>query len=97
MHQPVAAKIYYRVWMVLLLLLAVTIGSAFFQLGALGVALNLAIAAAKALLITLFFMHLRYSKRLNWLAAGAGFFWLIILFSLTLSDYLTRGWLFAPW
>jgi cytochrome c oxidase subunit 4 len=96
MEQPLATKIYYWVWLLLLLLLAITVGSAYIHLGALSIALNLAIAAAKALLITLFFMHLRDSDRLIWLVAGAGFFWLLMLFSLTLSDYLTRSWLPAP-
>jgi len=37
-------------------------------------------------------MHVRYSSRLIWLVAGAGFFWLGIMIALTLSDYLSRGW-----
>jgi len=37
-------------------------------------------------------MHLRYSKPIVWLVAGAGVFWLGIMFVLALSDYLTRGW-----
>jgi hypothetical protein len=28
---------------------------------------------------------------LTWLVAGAGFFWLGIMFALTMSDYLTRS------
>jgi len=43
-------------------------------------------------LILLFFMHLRDSKPIIWVFAGAGFFWLGIMFALALSDYLTRGW-----
>jgi cytochrome c oxidase subunit 4 len=49
-----------------------------------------AIATAKAILILLYFMHIRYSRPLTWAVAGAAFFWLFILFGLTLSDYLTR-------
>jgi cytochrome c oxidase subunit 4 len=53
----------------------------------------LAIAFAKAALIVLVFMHVQYSSRLTKLFAAAGFFWLIILFLFTFSDYLTRAWL----
>jgi cytochrome c oxidase subunit 4 len=50
------------------------------------------IAVVKALLVLLYFMHLRYGSHLNWIFAGASFFWLAILLSLTVGDYLTRGW-----
>ncbi len=51
----------------------------------------LTIAVSKALLVVLFFMHVRYSPRLTWVVVVAGFFWLGILIVLTLSDYMTRG------
>ena len=51
----------------------------------------LLIAIAKTALVVLFFMHVRYSGRLVWLSAFGGFFWLLILFAFTMSDYLTRG------
>ena len=50
----------------------------------------IAIALLKMLLILLFFMHVRYSNRLTWIFAGAGFVWLAILIGLTLNDYRTR-------
>lgn len=95
------------VFALLMGLLALTVGAAFFdvgdRLGGLGVnehvasAVNLAIALAiavmKAVLIMLFFMHLMYSARLTWVFAGAAFVWLGILLVLTLSDYFSRDWL----
>ena len=53
----------------------------------------LTIAVAKATLVVLYFMHVRYSPRLVWLIVAAALFWMAILFSLTFSDYFTRGWL----
>jgi cytochrome c oxidase subunit IV len=50
------------------------------------------IAFAKASLVALIFMHLRYSRRLMRVVAATGLFWLGILIALTMSDYLTRGW-----
>jgi hypothetical protein len=32
----------------------------------------------------------RYSPRLTWVVVTSGFFWLAIMITLTLSDYLTR-------
>ncbi len=57
----------------------------------------LAIAAAKALLVLLFFMHLRYeSYKITAVVLFAGIFWMSILFVLSLTDYLTRGVTGAP-
>ena len=50
----------------------------------------MAIAVAKAVLIILFFMHIRYGRKLTWVFAGAGFFWLAILLVLAMTDYATR-------
>jgi cytochrome c oxidase subunit 4 len=44
----------------------------------------------KALLVILYFMHVRYSDRMTWVFAGAGFFWLLILIGGTMSDVSTR-------
>ncbi len=52
----------------------------------------LAIACTKATLVILFFMHARWSTRLTWVVIGSGFFWLLILFTLGMSDYMSRGW-----
>jgi cytochrome c oxidase subunit 4 len=84
-------RVYYLVFAALLALLVVTVVMAEVELGAFNFFVAAAIATLKAVLIMLFFMHVRYSLPLTWLVAGAGFFWLGILFVLTLSDYLTRG------
>jgi cytochrome c oxidase subunit 4 len=52
----------------------------------------LVIAAVKATLVVLYFMHVKYSPRLVWIFAAAGFLWLIILLVLTLADYASRNW-----
>ena len=63
---------------------------------AMPLAVALIIAGIKAAVVVLIFMHVKYSSRLTQLIAAAGFFWLGILLVLTMSDYLTRGWLPAP-
>jgi cytochrome c oxidase subunit 4 len=51
----------------------------------------LLIAFTKMTCVMLFFMHVRWSPKLIWLAAAASFFWLSIMFAYTMQDYLTRG------
>lgn len=84
------------VFVALLVLLFLTVGGAFLPLGNLHLPVALAIAAAKAVLIGLFFMHLYYRHRLTWVVSLASLFWLGILLVLTLSDFLSRGWLDVP-
>jgi cytochrome c oxidase subunit 4 len=83
-------KVYYLVFVTLILLTLVTVDVAFYNFGFLNIYIAMGIATIKALVVVLYFMHLRYSPRLTWIFAGAGFLWLVILFVLTLSDYLTR-------
>ena len=69
----------------LLGLLALTVGSSLVDLGGFNPALNLAIAAAKAAIIAVLFMHLASSGTLPRLAVAAAGLWLAILFGLTLA------------
>ena len=81
---------------ILLVLTGLTIGIAYLPLGSWHTPLALAIAAAKAILIGLFFMHLRSSPPVLRLTALAGLFWLAIMLAGTLDDVVTRGWLAVP-
>ena len=93
--------IYVRVLTALMALLILTMLTAFVDLDGwtrahhLGLGWNtaiaLAIAVLKGLLIVLFFMHVRYGSRLIWVFAAAGFVWLAIMLSLTMTDYFTRN------
>jgi cytochrome c oxidase subunit 4 len=84
------------VFAALMVLLGATVAIAYIHLGKLNIVAAVTIAFIKATLIILYFMHVRYSSRLLWIFVGAGFFWLGILFALSFSDYLTRGWLPQP-
>lgn len=87
---------YYKVTVALMVLLGLTVGVYFVPLGTFGVVAALTIAFLKAVLIILYFMHVRYSSRLTMVMAAAGFFWLVILFALTFSDYLSRNGIVGP-
>ena len=89
-----SVRFYATIFGALLVLTLSTAGVAFIDLGgSLNTFVALAIAIVKTLLVILFFMHVRYSSRLTWVFVGAGFFWLLILLTLTLTDPLTRDWL----
>jgi cytochrome c oxidase subunit IV len=89
-------KTYLAVYGALMVLLVATVGAAFINLGAFNFTLTMIIAVAKAVMILLIFMHVRYSERLIWVFSSAAFLWLAILITLSLNDYFTRGWLNIP-
>ena len=82
-------------WLVLVLLLAGNIGLAYLGSGALVTAGHVVVSACMAAIVMIVFMELDRSASLLWVFAGAGFFWLALLFVLGAADYLTR-YSFAP-
>ncbi len=89
----VAKRVYFLVFAALMILLALTVTLAEVNLGRFNIVVALTIAVIKMLLVMLWFMHLRYSSHLSWAIAGAGFLWVVVMFALIFSDYLTRSWL----
>ena len=85
-------SLYLRIFFALLVLTGITVTVAFLDLGPMNTFVAISIAVVKALLVILYFMHVRYASRLTWLFAGAGFFWLILLLGLMMTDFLSRGW-----
>jgi cytochrome c oxidase subunit IV len=85
-------RVYYTVFAVLMASTYITWQIAYFDLGPFNTIAALAIAVFKAVLVILFFMHVRYSTPLTWAVVIGGVFWLGIMLSLTLGDYLTRAW-----
>ena len=100
-HPTVSLRLYVGIFAALIGLTGLTVAVAFFDLGGgrlhyVNAIAAITIAIAKALLVVLYFMHVRYSSRLIWIFVGAGVFWLLILFVLTLADFLSRGWFPLP-
>lgn len=89
-HSHPTRKVYLAVFLALVVGTCLTWWIAFIDLGKWNPIIALTIACTKATLVILFFMHVRYSSKLTILTVCAGFFWLLILISLSLSDYLTR-------
>ncbi len=78
-------------FVLLVVLLAVSIGASRLSLGPFQTPVVLTLTVAQGALVLVNFMRARLKSRLIWLAAGFAFVWLGILFTLALSDYLTRG------
>jgi cytochrome c oxidase subunit 4 len=92
----VPVSVYIGVFLALLVLTAVTTGVAYIDLGAFNTVVALIIAFIKMSLVVLFFMHVRWATGLLRIMVLAGFFWLAIMISFTLSDELTRSWQINP-
>jgi cytochrome c oxidase subunit 4 len=94
MHHVVPKATYYLVSIALAVLLVLTVVAAQVNLGAANVPIALAVAIAKAILIVLFFMHVRYGSPLVRLFAAGGFVWLLIMLAFVLADVKARsvGW-----
>jgi cytochrome c oxidase subunit 4 len=83
---------YILIFSLLMVFTAITVAVAFVNLGPLNFPVAITIAVVKATLVVLFFMHVKYSSRLTKLMIGSGVFFLLVLFTLTMTDYLSRGW-----
>ena len=86
----VTRRTYIFVYLALMLLLAGTVGAAFLPLGPFHTVITVAIAIAKAILVMLFFMHLRHTRGRTLFLILGGILLLLILISLTAVDYATR-------
>lgn len=93
MTEPlIRTKTYVIVCVLLVLLTVLTVAISFFPIeGRWHLIFGLTIAAAKATLVVLFFMHVLISPRLTWTVIVVSCFWLLLLVALTFTDYTTRG------
>jgi cytochrome c oxidase subunit 4 len=87
----VPKKTYYTIGFILLILMVVTVAAAYIDLGPFNIYVALTIAIVKSTLVVMYFMHVKYNTKITWIFAGAGFLWLIIMFALTMADYVTRS------
>jgi cytochrome c oxidase subunit 4 len=94
LHPAEALRTYFVIFYWLMGLLVLTVIAGRIDLDRIFDGLNamvaLTIATAKALLVILFFMHVKQSSKLTWMFSCAAFIWLIILLALTFNDYATR-------
>jgi cytochrome c oxidase subunit 4 len=91
-HHIVGPKVYVAILIALLVGTGLTVWASFLELGPWNPIIALAIASAKAMLVVLFFMQVKYSTKLTKLTISAGIFLFLVLVSMTLTDYISRAW-----
>ncbi len=98
-HRIVPLNTYFAVFATLMVCTAITVAVDFVDLGPANNIVMLSIAVLKATLVVMFFMHAKYGTRLIPLVAASGFFFVLLMFVIMMSDYMSRGWLGAglPW
>ena len=91
-HYIVPVRTYVIIFGLLMLGTYLTVQAAFLDLGAFNTPIAIAIAIAKATVVVLYFMHVKYSPKLTWIVVIGSVFWLAILLIMTFGDYATRAW-----
>jgi cytochrome c oxidase subunit IV len=91
-HHIVTPVTYAIVFASLLVGTAITVAAAYVDLKIFNPIVALAIACTKAVIVILFFMHVKYQSNLVKLTVASGFFTFIVLITMTLSDYVSRAW-----
>ena len=90
-HIPMST--YIKVFAALMVGLIVTVIAAFIDLGPFNMPVAMLIATIKAILVILYFMHVKFASQLTKVFVAASFLWLAILFIMTFGDYYSRDWL----
>ena len=97
MKEPaLSRKSYSLAWLGLLALLLANTLIAFVNLGPWSTVIAIAIATIMASIVAGFLMHALYEAVIIRVILAGGVIWFLILVSLTLGDYMTRGWLPVP-
>ena len=91
-HHVVQPITYAVVFGVLLVGTLLTVVAAEFDMGVMNPVIALGIASFKAVVVILFFMHVKFQSRLIKMTVAAGFFTFLVLITMTLSDYISRAW-----
>ena len=79
-----------RTWLVLLVLLAVSVGLSYVGLGRVALAVSIVIAGSKATLVAWRFMHLSERTPTVRLFAAAPVMWVVLLVGLVVYDSVIR-------
>jgi len=82
--------LYLKVYVALMVLLVLTVGVAYLNIGAWSLPVALTIAAIKAVVVVIYFMHMRFTGKLMWVYISASVVWLGMLLFGVLIDVIMR-------
>ena len=88
----VSPKLYVLVFLGLIIFTGLTYSIALINLGPFNAMVAIIIAMIKTMLVILFFMHVKYSPKMTKVTIISGFFFLLILIALSMTDYISRPW-----
>lgn len=88
-HHP-GPRTFFIVWVALMVLTFITVYIAQFHFGDLNIVIAMLVASAKATLVALYFMHLKYEDKLTWVYALYPIFLLFLLIASTIIETFTR-------
>ena len=91
-HHVVSPRIYVVIFLALLFFTALTVGASYVEMGIFNPIAAILIACIKAVIVVLFFMHVKYSSKLTKLTVFCGLFTFMALVGMTLADYFSRAW-----
>jgi cytochrome c oxidase subunit 4 len=91
-HHLVTPLQYFYVYIALIAGTIITVLAAKVELHVFNPIVALAIACTKAVIVILFFMHVKYQSKLVKMTVAAGFFTFLVLITMTLTDYMSRAW-----
>jgi cytochrome c oxidase subunit 4 len=91
-HHIVSPLEYCFVYAALIVGTILTVVAANLELGVFNPIVALGIASTKAVVVILFFMHVKYQSNLIKVTVGAGFFTFVVLVTMSLVDYMSRAW-----
>ncbi len=91
-HHHGGPVVYTATLIALLILTGITVGASYINFGSnsANIAIALTIASMKAILVSLFFMHLLWDKKVNAIIAATGFLFLGIFITFDLIDLNNR-------
>ena len=92
----VSIRTYTFTWLSLLVLTLITTLIGFVDLGVFTMIIAVGIATLKAAIIAAIFMHALFEAKLVRVVIAGGVVWFLILVTLTMGDYITRGWVPFP-
>ena len=89
-HHITSYKTYVIVWIVLMILTAVTVYVSYIDVGMFNIVVAMSVASVKAAVVALFFMHLKFEDGITWAFALFPLGLLFLLIGMTILDTFTR-------
>ena len=89
-HHITPFSTYMKVFGTLIVLTIITVATARIDMGAMNTVIAMFIATIKAMVVVIWFMHMKYEDTLNRVVFGLAFFFVFVFYTFTAIDIFTR-------